>query len=56
MNTKMFYAFIKKKLGIPSPSTWLAHGYKYEYDWLKERRKKTQNDLLCNMSEHSRDS
>lgn len=38
MNTKMFYAFIQKKLGIASPSTWLSYGYKYEYDWLKERR------------------
>lgn len=31
---KLFIAWIKKKLGIQSPSIW---GYKYEYDYLKAK-------------------
>lgn len=31
---RLFIAWIKKKLGIQSPSIW---GYKYEYDYLRDK-------------------
>lgn len=33
---RLFIAWIKKKLGIQSPST-LIFGYQYEYDYLKAK-------------------
>ena len=39
MLKKLIVARIKKLMGIASPSSLYAHGYKYEYDWLKAKRK-----------------
>lgn len=33
---RLFLAWIKKKMGIASPSSWSARGVKYEYDWRLE--------------------
>lgn len=34
---KLFIAYLKKKLGIVSPSAWFNSGGKieYEYDWIR---------------------
>jgi len=36
---RLFIAYLKKKLGIVSPSAWFNSGgkIKYEYDYLKEK-------------------
>jgi hypothetical protein len=39
MTKNIFIAFVKKLLGIQSPSG-LIEGYKYEYDMLRASRKK----------------
>ena len=51
MDIKLFIPFIKKMLGIVSPSTLLGHGYKYEYDWLKDGKPawKDYSDFACAM-------
>ena len=40
---KLFIAWIKKRLGIKSPSTVIL-GYEYEYDYLKIERKRRMTD------------
>lgn len=44
---RLFLAYIKKLLGIQSPSGILI-GYKYEYDMLKAKRRKNN---VCNLQE-----
>ena len=44
MKKRMIIAWIKKKLGIISPSCGFISGYKYEYDELKSRKNKGSED------------
>lgn len=40
---RLAIAYIKKKLGIGSPSLWYGgYGYFYEYDYLINKRKEVQ--------------
>lgn len=42
---RLFIAWIKKMLGIHSPSMSLI-GYEYEYDYLKKKLKKNNSDEI----------